>query len=53
MGGNGAGQLTKLFNNAMTITNLNNAVDVFGLAKHLGIDLWEANYQSSGDWRFK
>jgi 3-hydroxyisobutyrate dehydrogenase-like beta-hydroxyacid dehydrogenase len=38
MGGVGAGQLTKLLNNAMTMTNLKNAVDVFGLAKNLGID---------------
>jgi 3-hydroxyisobutyrate dehydrogenase-like beta-hydroxyacid dehydrogenase len=38
MGGVGSGQLTKLLNNAMTMTNLKNAVDVFGLAKNLGID---------------
>jgi 3-hydroxyisobutyrate dehydrogenase-like beta-hydroxyacid dehydrogenase len=39
MGGVGSGQLTKLLNNAMTVTNLKNAVDVFGLAKNLGIDI--------------
>jgi 3-hydroxyisobutyrate dehydrogenase-like beta-hydroxyacid dehydrogenase len=39
MGGVGSGQLTKLLNNAMTMTNLKNAVDVFGLAKDLGIDI--------------
>src|SRR5271154_1313750 len=38
MGGVSSGQLTKLLNNAMTMTNLKNAVDVFGLAKNLGID---------------
>jgi 3-hydroxyisobutyrate dehydrogenase-like beta-hydroxyacid dehydrogenase len=31
--------LSKLLNNAMTMTNLKNAVDVFGLAKNLGIDI--------------
>jgi 3-hydroxyisobutyrate dehydrogenase-like beta-hydroxyacid dehydrogenase len=35
----GTGQLTKLLNNAMTMTNLKNAVDVFGLAKQLGLDI--------------
>src|SRR6201993_2865707 len=39
MGGVGSGQLTKLLNNAMTMANLKNAVDVFGLAKNLGIDI--------------
>src|ERR1700756_1526996 len=39
MGGLGSGQLTKLLNNAMTMTNLKNAVDVFALAKNLGIDI--------------
>jgi 3-hydroxyisobutyrate dehydrogenase-like beta-hydroxyacid dehydrogenase len=39
MGCVGSGQLTKLLNNAMTVTNLKNAVDVFGLAKNLGIDI--------------
>jgi 3-hydroxyisobutyrate dehydrogenase-like beta-hydroxyacid dehydrogenase len=38
MGTWGAGSLTKLLNNAMTMTNLKNAVDVFGLAMNLGID---------------
>jgi len=51
MGGVGAGQLTKLLNNAMTMTNLKNAVDVFGLAKNLGIDtrrLYDVITVSSG-----
>ena len=51
MGGVGAGQLTKLLNNAMTMTNLKNAVDVFCLAKNLGIDtrqLYEVITVSSG-----
>jgi 3-hydroxyisobutyrate dehydrogenase-like beta-hydroxyacid dehydrogenase len=39
MGTWGAGSLTKLLNNAMAMTNLKNAVDVFGLAKNLGIDI--------------
>jgi 3-hydroxyisobutyrate dehydrogenase-like beta-hydroxyacid dehydrogenase len=39
MGTWGAGSLTKLLNNAMVMTNLKNAVDVFGLAKNLGIDI--------------
>jgi 3-hydroxyisobutyrate dehydrogenase-like beta-hydroxyacid dehydrogenase len=39
MGTWGAGSLTKLLNNAMTMTNLKNAVDVFRLAKNLGIDI--------------
>src|ERR1700686_3715357 len=51
MGRVGSGQLTKLLNNAMTMTNLKNAVDVFGLAKNLGIDiprLYEVITVSSG-----
>jgi 3-hydroxyisobutyrate dehydrogenase-like beta-hydroxyacid dehydrogenase len=39
MGGIGSGQLTKLLNNAMTMTNLKNAIDVFSLAKNMGIDI--------------
>jgi 3-hydroxyisobutyrate dehydrogenase-like beta-hydroxyacid dehydrogenase len=39
MGDVGSGQLTKLLNNAMTMANLKNAVDVFGLAKNLGINI--------------
>jgi 3-hydroxyisobutyrate dehydrogenase-like beta-hydroxyacid dehydrogenase len=35
----GTGQLTKLLNNTITMTNLKNAVDVFGLAKQLGLDI--------------
>jgi 3-hydroxyisobutyrate dehydrogenase-like beta-hydroxyacid dehydrogenase len=51
MGGVGSGQLTKLLNNAMTMTNLKNAVEVFGFAKKLGIDirrLYEVITVSSG-----
>jgi 3-hydroxyisobutyrate dehydrogenase-like beta-hydroxyacid dehydrogenase len=46
-----AGSLTKLLNNAMTMTNLKNAVDVFGLAMNLGIDtrrLYDVITVSSG-----
>ncbi|MEV7817271.1 NAD(P)-dependent oxidoreductase [Streptomyces flaveolus] len=39
MGPVGAGQLTKLFNNALTITNMKNAEDVLALAEQLGLDL--------------
>lgn len=39
MGPVGSGQLTKLLNNALTMTNLKNASDVFGMAHELGIDL--------------
>ncbi|MEG3175372.1 NAD(P)-dependent oxidoreductase [Sphingomonas sp. RB3P16] len=39
MGPVGTGQLTKLLNNALTMTNLKNAADVFDLARRLGIDL--------------
>jgi 3-hydroxyisobutyrate dehydrogenase-like beta-hydroxyacid dehydrogenase len=39
MGPVGTGQLAKLLNNALTMTNLKNAADVFGLAHRLGIDL--------------
>jgi 3-hydroxyisobutyrate dehydrogenase-like beta-hydroxyacid dehydrogenase len=35
----GSGQLTKLFNNAMTITNMKNAEDVLALADQVGLDL--------------
>ncbi|MES9536651.1 NAD(P)-binding domain-containing protein [Actinomadura sp. NPDC000600] len=39
MGAVGAGQITKLFNNALTITNMKNAEDVLGLAAQVGLDL--------------
>ncbi|GAB2605400.1 NAD(P)-dependent oxidoreductase [Kribbella endophytica] len=39
MGPVGAGQLTKLFNNALTITNMKNAEDVLTLAARAGLDL--------------
>src|ERR1700760_4166024 len=39
MGPVGTDQLAKLLNNALTMTNLKNVADVFGLAHRLGIDL--------------
>ncbi|MFJ9543848.1 NAD(P)-dependent oxidoreductase [Streptomyces sp. NPDC101225] len=39
MGPVGGGQLTKLFNNALTITNMKNAEDVLTLAEQVGLDL--------------
>ncbi|MEV5176552.1 NAD(P)-dependent oxidoreductase [Streptomyces flaveolus] len=39
MGPVGSGQLTKLFNNALTITNMKNAEDVLALAEQIGLDL--------------
>ncbi|WP_211238358.1 NAD-binding protein [Deinococcus pimensis] len=39
MGGPGRGQLTKLLNNALTITNMKNAEDVLNVATRLGVDL--------------
>ncbi|MFE3164207.1 NAD(P)-dependent oxidoreductase [Streptomyces sp. NPDC059224] len=39
MGPVGGGQLAKLFNNALTITNMKNAEDVLGLAAQAGLDL--------------
>jgi 3-hydroxyisobutyrate dehydrogenase-like beta-hydroxyacid dehydrogenase len=39
MGPLGSGQLTKLLNNALTMTNLKNAADVFAVAGELGLDL--------------
>lgn len=39
MGGVGSGQLAKLFNNALTFTNLRNAVAVLGLAQKAGLDV--------------
>ncbi|GGT01265.1 NAD(P)-dependent oxidoreductase [Streptomyces chromofuscus] len=39
MGPVGGGQLTKLFNNALTITNMKNAEDVLALADQVGLDL--------------
>jgi 3-hydroxyisobutyrate dehydrogenase-like beta-hydroxyacid dehydrogenase len=39
MGASGSGQLAKLLNNALTMTNLKNAVDVFGLADKLGLNI--------------
>jgi 3-hydroxyisobutyrate dehydrogenase-like beta-hydroxyacid dehydrogenase len=51
MGASGSGQLAKLLNNALTMTNLKNAVDVFGLADKLGLNitsLFDAISTSSG-----
>ncbi|MFI6875759.1 NAD(P)-dependent oxidoreductase [Streptomyces sp. NPDC050400] len=39
MGPVGGGQFTKLFNNALTITNMKNAEDVLALAEQVGLDL--------------
>lgn len=39
MGAVGAGQFTKLFNNALTITNMKNVEDVLGLARQAGLDI--------------
>src|ERR1700756_3781741 len=39
MGSPGAGQTTKLLNNALTVANLRNVVEVFGLARQAGVDL--------------
>ncbi|MET9111143.1 NAD(P)-dependent oxidoreductase [Streptomyces zhihengii] len=39
MGPVGAGQFTKLFNNALTITNMKNAEDVLSLARQVGLDI--------------
>ncbi|NJQ01839.1 NAD(P)-dependent oxidoreductase [Streptomyces zingiberis] len=39
MGPVGAGQVTKLFNNALAITNMKNAEDVLALAGRVGLDL--------------
>ena len=51
MGPSGAGQVAKLLNNALTMTNLKNAVDVFGFADKLGLNianLFDAVSVSSG-----
>lgn len=51
MGGSGSGQAAKLLNNALTMTNLKNAVDVFGFAGKLGLNiasLFDAVSVSSG-----
>ncbi len=39
MGGPGAGQVAKLLNNALTMTNLKNAEDVLGIADAIGVDV--------------
>ncbi|MFC3183267.1 NAD(P)-dependent oxidoreductase [Cypionkella sinensis] len=39
MGGPGAGQMTKLLNNALTVSNLRNLVEVFCLAARAGVNL--------------
>ncbi|MBB2750436.1 UNVERIFIED_ORG: 3-hydroxyisobutyrate dehydrogenase-like beta-hydroxyacid dehydrogenase [Rhizobium aethiopicum] len=51
MGDAGAGQFAKLCNNALTISNLRNIVEVFSLADRLGVSLSglrEAFAHSSG-----
>ncbi|WP_225847568.1 NAD(P)-binding domain-containing protein [Streptomyces sp. HPF1205] len=39
MGPVGGGQLTELFNDALTITNMKNAEDVLALAERIGLDV--------------
>jgi 3-hydroxyisobutyrate dehydrogenase-like beta-hydroxyacid dehydrogenase len=39
MGPSGSGQVTKLLNNAMTMSNLDNAVDLIRLVSLLGMDV--------------
>ncbi|WP_390956094.1 NAD(P)-binding domain-containing protein [Pseudomonas moorei] len=39
LGPSGAGQMAKLLNNALTMSNLKNAVDVFSLGESVGMDL--------------
>jgi 3-hydroxyisobutyrate dehydrogenase-like beta-hydroxyacid dehydrogenase len=39
MGSSGSGQVTKLLNNAMTMSNLDNAVDLIRLVSRLGMDV--------------
>jgi 3-hydroxyisobutyrate dehydrogenase-like beta-hydroxyacid dehydrogenase len=39
LGGAGNGELTKLLNNALTITNMKNAADVLSIADQLGVDI--------------
>jgi 3-hydroxyisobutyrate dehydrogenase-like beta-hydroxyacid dehydrogenase len=39
MGPAGSGQVTKLLNNAMTMSNLHNAVDLIRLVSRLGMDV--------------
>jgi 3-hydroxyisobutyrate dehydrogenase-like beta-hydroxyacid dehydrogenase len=51
MGHSGSGQVAKLLNNALTMTNLKNVVDVFGFADKLGLNiasLFDAISASSG-----
>lgn len=51
MGGAGSGQAAKLCNNALTVSNLRNAVEVFAVAEKLGLDgpkLQKALAHSSG-----
>jgi 3-hydroxyisobutyrate dehydrogenase-like beta-hydroxyacid dehydrogenase len=39
MGGPGSGQVAKLLNNALTMTNLKNAEDVLAIADEIGVDI--------------
>lgn len=51
MGGPGSGQMTKLINNILTVSNMRNIVEVLTLAKSAGVDLHAlqgALAQSSG-----
>lgn len=54
MGRSGNGQMTKLLNNALTMTNLKNVVDVLRLAHHLEFDIasfYDVIHASSGSSR--
>jgi 3-hydroxyisobutyrate dehydrogenase-like beta-hydroxyacid dehydrogenase len=42
MGPSGSGQVTKLLNNAMTMSNLDNAVDLIRLVSRLGMNVLAA-----------
>lgn len=54
MGPAGAGQMTKLLNNALTVSNLRNVVEVFSLAEAAGMSLpaLQAAFKSSSGGSF-
>lgn len=54
MGLAGAGQMTKLLNNALTVSNLRNVVEVLSLAEAAGVDLpaLQAAFRSSSGGSF-
>jgi 3-hydroxyisobutyrate dehydrogenase-like beta-hydroxyacid dehydrogenase len=49
MGPSGSGQVTELLNNAMTMSNLDNAVDLIRLVSRLGMNVQAVIDVSSGD----